>query len=389
MPTQIPDVPILLTGAPGFLSDHLLRHLAETTEGPLHLLCLPQTVEAAVCQMDALEQILPGLSGRWTVHAGDITHPRLGLDDATYEDLTKTVGIVWHLAALYDLAVEAQIAFRVNVGGTTNVLDFCQACTDFIRLNYVSTCYVSGERTGTIMEDELDRGQLHKNHYETTKFWAEVEVQRRWLSIPTAIFRPGIVVGDSRTGETNKYDGPYYVFQLLHRLPQWMPFPNIGRGDAMVNLVPVDFATRAMATLGHRIGTEGKVFHIADPHPMTARQIVDSVLDAMGRRGTAGKLPARWVERALENRTVGAWTGVPPEALAYFNHDARYDTTRASRFLADEGIGCPHLSTYLQNLIDFYLRHPDGPPPPGQSAPPYSVEDHSPGTDGAGASRRG
>lgn len=353
---------ILMTGFPGFLSEHLLGRLAETTDSDVHLLCLSGTAERARRQLEILESEHPDFAGRWTIHTGDLTAEQLGLDPETYEELTGEVGVVWHLAAIYDLAVDEEIAYRVNVGGTAELLDFCEACDDFAQLNYVSTCYVAGERTGVVREDELDLGQHHKNHYEATKFWAEVEVQRRWDEIPTAIFRPAIVVGDSHTGQTAKYDGPYFVFQLLDRLPEWMPVPAVGTGNATVNLVPIDFVADALAELGHRPDTDGRVYQIADPQPMTARQIVDRVLELMGRRKTMGQLPATWVDRALANDTVEQWTGVPREALTYFNHDVRFDTTNTVEALRDTAIDCPPLSTYLDRLVDFFLQHPEQPP---------------------------
>jgi thioester reductase-like protein len=367
MATNLRDCSILMTGFPGFLSDHLIRVLARETTGPLELLCLPTMTEVARLRMEHLEVSFPGLRERWRVRAGDITRERLGLSEAVYGELLETVGVVWHLAAIYDLAVSRAAAYEVNVGGTARVLDFCESAVELRRLNYVSTSYVSGDRTGVILEEELDRGQGHKNYYEETKFWAEVEVQRRSAEegLRTVIFRPGIVVGDSRTGEVGKYDGPYYVFRLLHRLAEWVPFPNVGRGDAAVNLIPVDFVAEALSALGHREGYEGEVFHLADPQPMVAQQIVDAVLRQLGRSPTVGRLPSTWVERALANRLVKGWTEVPAEALVYFNHDARYDTTRSTAALSELGLSCPPLPTYLETLVDYYLLHPERPPGPG------------------------
>ncbi len=362
MASEMIDRPILMTGFPGFLSDHVVAELAERTSAPLHFLALPSTLDVARRCMARLERDHPSLVDRWELHSGDITDPTLGLDAETYDRLTKEVGVVWHLAAIYDLSVDESLAYRVNVTGTINILDFCLACDDLERLNYVSTCYVAGDRTGHVLESELDLGQDHHNHYESTKFWAEVEVQRRWEEIPTAIFRPSVVIGDSRTGATRKYDGPYFVFQLLYRLPQWLPVPNVGQGHARVNLVPIDFVARGLAELGHRPGTEGQVYQLADPNPMTARQVVDRVLELMGRDPTRGSLPASWVERALSNSTVEEWTGLPREALTYFNHSAHFDTTNATAALAEGDLYCPHLSTYLDDIVDFFLRHPDGPP---------------------------
>lgn len=353
----------LITGFPGFLAHRLLLELATEGDAPIYVLSLPDTLVAARREINELEKKAPRLEGRVKLVSGDITRKRLGMDPRLYEELLKEVGVVWHLAALYDLAVEAQIAYRVNLGGTYEVLDFCEKCTGLERFNHISTCYVSGTRRGKILESELDCGQDHHNHYEATKFWSEVEVQRRMKDLPTTVLRPGIVVGDSQTGTTAKYDGPYFIFQLLHRLPKWLPFPNIGRGDTVVNLVPVDFVAQSMSYLGLHGDATGKVLHLAAPHPMTAKQIVDAVLRHFEHDPARGQIPASWVERALENQLIQEWTGIPPEALAYFNHDAHYDTTEASALLSQGGISCPHLSTYLPTLLDTFLRFPDGPPP--------------------------
>ena len=123
----------------------------------------------------------------------------------------------WHLAAVYDLAVARPLAHRVNVEGTRNLLEFAGAAAHFDRLQYVSTAYVSGKARGVFRETELDVGQGFKNHYEETKFLAEVEVVRSKL--PATIYRPGVVVGDSRTGETAKFDGPYAVLRMMEKLP--------------------------------------------------------------------------------------------------------------------------------------------------------------------------
>ena len=351
--------PIFITGFPGFLSHQLLQRLVAYTDDPIHLLVLPQTMDNARQRLADPVYQAPDPAPRFHLHAGDITEPHLGLSEDTFRELTSSVATVWHLAAIYDLAVDEEVAYHVNVHGTIQVLDFCEACDHLQKLNYVSTCYVAGDRTGQILESELDRGQHHHNHYESTKFWAEAEVQRRRDDIPTTIFRPSIVVGDSQTGEIPKYDGPYYVFQLLHRLPEWLPIPKIGRGDTPANLVPVDFVTDAMVELGLRQDTTDQVFHLADPMPMTSAEVVDQILDVLGRRPSIGRLPLSWVMRALENESVEAWTGLPQEALIYFHHEGRFDTTHTRDALSDTSIMCPPLPMYLGTLLNFFLENPD------------------------------
>lgn len=363
---------ILLTGFPGFVAKHLLARLIDVhPDSTFYLLIQSKLRDVAQQSLAAIEREYPQFEGRWELVEGDITDPFLGFGEERYQQLTKTIGAVWHLAAIYDLAVPEQIAYRVNVTGTIHVLDFCESCEDLARLNYVSTCYVSGEREGMIYEDELDEGQGHKNHYESTKFWAEVEVQRRSESIPTTIFRPGIVVGDSRTGQTDKYDGPYYLMKLVQRLPDWMPMVNIGKGQSTVNLVPIDFVADAMAYLGAKAtgsekahgsakkGVDGQVFQLADPNPMRARDVVALALDCMNKAPAIATVPPKLVDVALRRERLEQKLGVPREALTYFNHDARYDTSNTQRELQETSIRCPHLSTYMQTLVDYFLRNPE------------------------------
>ena len=349
-----------LTGFPGFLTSMLLRELmSRQPSATFHLLVESRFEQLALERATQLTNRLPDFEGELNVVVGDITAPLLGLSEEQHDAITGEVGVVWHLAAIYNLAVPEALAYQVNVTGTVNVLNFCESCENLERLNYISTCYVSGERTGLVFEDELDEGQGHNNHYESTKFWAEVEVQRRSADIPTAIFRPSIVVGHSKTGETDKYDGPYYLFKVFKNLPSWVPIPNIGSGNAVVNIVPVDFATKSIAELGLTAGNEGMVFQIADPNPMRAQDIVGLTLDLLGRKKAPGKLPPRLLDVALSRESVEDFMGVPHEVVEYFSHQARYDTSNTLRSLQDTDIRCPHLSSYLQTLMDYVDRHPD------------------------------
>src|SRR6185295_13240080 len=105
-----------------------------------------------------------------------------------------------------------EVGMRVNVDGTRHVLDFAAAQPSLERLHYVSTCYVSGRYQGVFAESDLEKGQTFNNYYEETKYLAEVEVQRRMREgLPATIYRPSVVVGDSTSGATQKYDGPYFV----------------------------------------------------------------------------------------------------------------------------------------------------------------------------------
>lgn len=351
---------VLLTGFPGFISKQLIRRLV-SVDGQARFTLLIQehlrdAAEAAVAELD---RELSGFARRSELVAGDITRPKLGIDDVSFARICSETTHVWHLAAIYDLAVPEAVAYRVNVIGTANVLDFCSECKNLARLDYVSTCYVSGTRTGTVLESELDEGQGFKNHYESTKCWAEMEVRRRQHALPIAIHRPGIVVGDSRTGYTDKYDGPYYVIKLLMRLPFWVPMVNIGKGDARPNIVPVDFVVDAMAELWTQDGGVGKTFALADPSPHTSKDIVETILESLGRRPPLGRVPNALVERALGIHAVRKLVEIPKEAVIYFNHEVFYDTSNTTAALSGSGVRCPDLLAILPTLVDYVRTHPE------------------------------
>ncbi len=355
---------VLLTGFPGFLGRRLLEALAREGVGDRFVLLVQERmVEAAEASLASLGESIEGFAGRWELVVGDISQRRLGLEPEAYDALADRVTRVWHLAALYNLAVEEQLAYRVNVVGTVNVLDFCERAREFERLNYVSTSYVSGSRQGLIREVELDEGQGFKNHYESTKFWAEVEVQRRLDRLPAVIFRPGIVVGDSRTGETDKYDGPYTLMRFIMKMPDGAPMLNIGDGESLVNIVPVDYAIAAMVAIAGQEGAVGQVFHIADPNPMRARDLVSLILETMGKAPPMGRVPPLLVDALMRLKPLRELVDVPREAIVYFNHNARYDTANTQDALEDTPLRCPHISTYLDVLINYLERNPDRPRP--------------------------
>lgn len=352
----------LLTGFPGFLARRLVRRLhtrhPDTTWTFLVQDHLRARAESDLAQI-AAEQ--PAFAGRWETLAGDVTDPRLGLPPDGYQTLAARVDTVWHLAAVYDLAVPEDVARRVNVVGTRHVLDFCDACTGFRRLAYVSTCYVSGDRTGRVLESELEHGQGFKNHYESTKFAAEVEVQRRWDRLPTVIFRPAVVVGDSRTGETDKYDGPYYFMRLMMKMPRLVPMLGLGAGKGRPNVVPVDFVVAAMAEIAGRPDAAGKVYQLADPAAITTRELLDAISVVLGKPKPPFSVPAAMYEAALSVPALRRSLEIPRETVEYANHEVRYDVVNTLDALDGTGIQCPPIREYLPVLIDYLRRHPDKP----------------------------
>jgi thioester reductase-like protein len=351
---------VFFTGFPGFIGRQLIGRLSRAEpEASFTFLIQDQVRPVAERSIAAIEAESEGFAERAKLVSGDITLPWLGMGEDVYRQEADRTTDVWHLAAVYDLSVPEPTAYRVNVVGTANILDLCEEAPNLSRLDYVSTCYVSGARTGLVRESELDEGQTFKNHYESTKAWAEMEVQRRMHRLPVCVHRPGIVVGDSHSGERDKNDCPYFIINLLLRLPKWLPMINIGEGGSRVNLVPVDFLCDGMASVWNNSDSLGHTIQWADPNPYAAKEIVDKLLQILGRRRAIGMVPSDAVERALGAERVREIAHVPKESVIYFNHDVIYDTENQHRFLEGTGLRCPDFLSYLPTLVEYVKEHPD------------------------------
>ena len=352
------DRTILVTGFPGFIGARLIpRLLADDPGARVVALVEPRMRERA-------EQAAAGLGAgdRVAIEPGDITRPRLGLDGPTHERLADETVAVHHLAAIYDLAVRPSVAERVNIVGTAMVLDFCRACPRLERHNYVSTAYVAGARTGDVLESELDEGQEFKNHYESTKFAAEVLVRASMgEGVPTTIYRPAIVVGDSRTGETQKFDGPYYMLRTLAALKRG-PLAQIGNPEALFNVVPVDFVIDAIAAAARDDGAIGHTLHLTDPEPLSSAAIFSLLARLYAGREPSFQMPPGVLDRAMAFGAVRAiFAGTPRESLRYLNHPVRFDTTQAGVVLGRQGLRCPRLTEYADAMVAFFRAHEDDP----------------------------
>src|SRR5262249_6449845 len=266
----------------------------------------------------------------------------LGLAGGDAQSLKATLTGAHHLAAIYDLAVTRETGMKINVEGTRNVVRFLGECPRLDRLHYVSTCYVSGTATGVFRESDLDVGQSFKNHYEETKFLAEVEVAKSGL--PATIYRPSIVVGDSRTGETAKFDGPYFTLTAMEKVPSPGLFIKIGSGRNPANVVPVDFVTEALARLSVAPGSRGLTYALADPAPLSTPEVARLFARALGKRFAYLPVPGAVARALFAPRAVQRHFGMPVQTLDYFDHPLRYDTAQATRDLGALGVTCPPLA---------------------------------------------
>jgi NAD(P)-dependent dehydrogenase (short-subunit alcohol dehydrogenase family) len=372
----------LLTGATGFIGANLvpllLGRAGNRRDGAttLHLLVR----ESSLPGLDArVEQWTAGLApaARQLIEpvVGDLHEPLLGLGEATVARL-RAAGIehFFHLAAVYDMAAGAELNQLANVEGTHHALELASAVGADV-FHHVSSIAVAGGYRGSFSEEMFDVGQPLDHPYHRTKFDAE-RLVRDSARVPWRIYRPAIVVGDSRSGAAEKIDGPYYFLPLIKRagqlLPQTLPLvaPELGH----TNLVPVDYVAAALDHIAHAPGLDGQTFHLADPTGMPVIDAINTFAALAGAPGTAiaidpGPLarPARTLAGGLlalrptraELRELLARAGIPEEVAEHISLPARFETVNARAALAGSGIEPPPLAGYADRLWQYWLAHLD------------------------------
>jgi thioester reductase-like protein len=284
---------------------------------------------------------------------GDVAQMHLGLSGPEWKRIAAEVTEIWHLAAVSYLGVERSLFRQVNVEGTRNVLELARAAPRLERLNHFSTAWVSGDRVGVILEDELDMGQGFHNAYEQSKFRAEMLVRSAQAELPITVFRPGIVVGDSRTGEIDRFEGPYYLAILLVTSPLSVPLPLPGDGAAPLNVVPVDFVIDAALSIARNPTAIGKTVHVVDPSPLSARRVYEIIAARAHKKLPPVTIPHRAVEALLSLPILEKLSRPQRAAIQSVNHLAMYNCRNLLTLLEGTGIQCPPLTSYLDRLIEF------------------------------------
>ena len=359
-----------VTGATGFIGKRLVARLLERGEGPVYFLVHPRSVG----KLDALY-------ARWGVDRtkaiavpGDLTAPGLGIRPEDAALLKGRVRHVFHLAAVYDLAASAQAQQRANVEGTRHAVGFAAALRAQC-FHHMSSIAAAGLYEGTFTEDMFEEAENLDHPYFGTKHEGE-RIVRNECTVAWRIYRPGIVVGQSDTGEMDKIDGPYYFFKPLQRLrdllPRWCPA--IGLEGGRLNLVPVDFVVRALDELAHREGLDGRCFHLVDPEPKR----VGEILDIFARAAHAPEFVLRVNPRLLDlvpdtvrqalalltpmHRLQSALLrdlGLPPEVMRFLSYPTRFGNRDTRKLLDEAGIRVPRLEDYAWKLWDYWERHLD------------------------------
>ncbi|HEU4732522.1 MAG TPA: SDR family oxidoreductase, partial [Kofleriaceae bacterium] len=262
---------------------------------------------------------------------------------------------IHHLAGIYFMGVDEETARRVNVVGTRTVIDLARDANRLERVVHWSTVMVSGDRKGTFYEDDLEAGQKFRNAYERTKYEAERLVRAAMRQLPITVVRPGIIVGDSHTGEIDTLDGPYYLMVLIATNASRVRLPLLGKSAAPLHLVPIDYVVRAAWQVARGETAAGKTFHLVDPSPMPARAVFEAVAEHAHTEKPRGHIPRPLARAVLRTPGISRLGRGPLAFLDLLDHPVLYDQTNTQQALAGTGVRCPPLAEYLPVLVRYVL----------------------------------
>jgi NAD(P)-dependent dehydrogenase (short-subunit alcohol dehydrogenase family) len=358
-----------VTGATGFIGRNLVEQLLER-EGTIYVLVR----EGSRGRLEELKNRWGAPEDRIVPVIGDLSQEKLGCEDQI-EELRGKIDHFFHLAAIYDMTADAESQRVANVEGTREAVKLAEEL-DAKRFHMVSSIAAAGLYKGTFTEDMFEEAEKVENHpYFQTKHESEAVV-REESKVPWRVYRPGIVVGHSETGEMDKIDGPYYFFKLLQRarnaLPQW--FPGVGIEGRKINIVPVDFVARAMDHIAHIDGFDGQAFHLTDPKPLSAGQVINVFAKAAHAPEATMRIDSKmfdFIPKQVRNGLtmlppvkritdqVLADFGIPRSVLVYINYPTDFDSTKTQTALEGTGISVPPLASYANRLWDYWERNLD------------------------------
>jgi NAD(P)-dependent dehydrogenase (short-subunit alcohol dehydrogenase family) len=360
-----------VTGASGFIGKRLVRKILGRKGAIVYFLAR----DPSPARLKSLYRYWGVDEKRAIPVAGDVTRPGLGVSKTEQKKLAAAgVRHFFHLAAVYDLKASAEQQQAANVTGTRNVVAFANEIGAGC-FHHVSSIAAAGLYEGVFREDMFEQAENLDHPYFSTKHESE-KIVRKECRVPWRVYRPGIVVGDSVTGEMDKIDGPYYFFKLIQRmrqaLPPWMPA--IGIEGGRINIVPVDFVVQAMDYLAHARGHDGKCFHLVDPQPMRVGEVLNAFAKAahapsmslfinaalLGfvpkviKKGMMSLTPVRRIRNAVMKDL-----GLPDDIMTFVNYPTRFDCRQTRQALEGSGIAVPRLDTYAWRLWDYWERHLD------------------------------
>lgn len=358
-----------VTGGTGFIGRFLVQKLLARGE-KIYLLMQ----ESSMPKYEKLLERVGATSDQVIAVKGTLTKKNLGISKADMDAMKGQIDHFYHLAAIYDLYASAEVQEAVNIDGTRNAISAAKAMKAGC-FHHVSSIAAAGLYRGIFREDMFEEAQKLNNPYLKTKHDSE-KLVREECKVPWRVYRPGMVVGHSKTGEIDKIDGPYYFFKMIqkirHAIPQWVP--TIGIEGGRMNIVPVDYVVDALEHISHAEGEDGGCFHLTDPEPHKLGEVLNifakaghaptmtmridaqmfSFIPSMIRNGVKNLAPVKRLTSAFLNDF-----GIPSSALEFINYPTRFDARETERVLKGSGVECPSLDKYAAAVWDYWERNLD------------------------------
>ena len=357
---------IFLTGGTGYIGAHVAANLLQRHDAALNLLVRsrdPRDAELRLWQALQLHLPFPNffeyLQAKIRIFRGDLASPRFGLEADDYDRLVHTTDSVVHCAASLNRRSEKS-CLNVNLRGTLEVVQLARQSQHYHglrRFSNVSTVAVAGKRSHeVVVEDKaIEWSRSDYDPYARTKKFCEHMVRELLPDVPLTIFRPSIVLGDSRYPQTTQFD-MVRSFAFLAGLPV-LPF----RPHDKIDIVNVDFVADAISTLHMKADPAHDTYHLSSGNgAQTFRELTKALATEQNRRGPVFLPVLEGTFAALVNMladrkgAVGRGAALMKVFLPYLTWNTVFDNTRVTTELGRKPVP---FSQYSFPLLRFSREH--------------------------------
>lgn len=339
---------VLVTGFPGRQpAVHLVRELAR--EGDRTVCCIvPES------RIDRAEELLDALPAeardRVSLWMGDPRSIDFGLSGDELAQLVERVEVIHHCASITDPAATKEEAAG-NVRAAAELLELAESMPRLKRLVFWSSATVSGNREGFVAETDLNDTMGFRNPVEESLYRAELMLREVGEDLPIVILRPALMVGDSRTGESEDLDGLYLLIRFLLSAPEDYRIPTPSRTGVRISAVPVDYAVAAALRISQDERAIGLTFHIVDPKPVTVHSALRLFAEATGRPAPREHDPLNLATALMRAPGMQRFTNTTRAFLDHLKTDVMYDDRNTRELLAGTGVTCPDLASYVDLMV--------------------------------------